>query len=77
MPSLKNKMRAKKAEIPSWGIAELGLDADEVGLAGSYTQVVRVFSPPRRSDRVVIEGSPEEQAEALYRHLKEAGVPNL
>jgi electron transfer flavoprotein beta subunit len=77
VPSLRHKMRAKKAQIPVWGIGELGLDADKVGLNGSYTQVVRVFSPPRRSDRVLLEGSVEEQVEQLYSYLKESGIPNL
>ena len=77
LPSLKNKMRAAKAQIPSWGIADLGLHPDSVGLSGSFTQVVRVFSPPIRGDRVLIEGSVEEQAEQLYRYLKEAKVPGL
>ena len=70
-------MRAKKAEILSWGAEQLNLDASEVGLSGSYTQVVRIFSPPRRTDRILLTGSVEEQVEQLYRYLKEAGVPGL
>ncbi len=77
VPSLKHKMRAKKADIPVWGPGDLGLDPDAVGLSGSYTQVVRVFSPPRRSDRILIQGAVEEQVEQLYRYLKEAKVPGL
>ena len=77
LPSLRHKMRAKKARIPVWGINELGLDADDVGLCGSFTQVVRVFSPPRRADQVIIEGTVEEQAEQLYSYLKEAKVPGI
>jgi electron transfer flavoprotein beta subunit len=77
VPSLRHKMRAKKAEIPVWGLEDLGLDSTEVGLCGSYTQVVRVFSPPRRSDRVMISGSVEEQAERLYHLLRETKVPGL
>jgi electron transfer flavoprotein beta subunit len=77
LPSLRHKMRAKKAEIPVWGVAALGLDPNSVGLAGSYTQVVRVFSPPLRSNRLLIEGTVEEQAEKLYRYLKEAKVQGL
>lgn len=77
LPSLRHKMRAKKAQVPAWGVADLGLDPDRVGLCGSYTQVVRVFSPPRRSDRVMIEGTVEEQAEQLIRYLKEARVPGI
>lgn len=77
LPSLRHKMRAKKAEIPVWGAAALGLDPQKVGLLGSYTQVVRVFSPPRRGSRVMIEGALDEQVEQLYRYLKEAKVPGL
>lgn len=77
LPSLRHKMRAKKTEIPVWGIADLGLEPTMVGLAGSFTQVVRVFSPPRRSDRILLQGTVEEQAEQLYRYLKEAKVPGL
>ncbi|GLI33152.1 electron transfer flavoprotein subunit beta/FixA family protein [Desulforhabdus amnigena] len=77
LPSLRHKMRAKKAEIPVWGAADMGLPPESVGLSGSFTQVVRVFSPPRRTDRVLIQGTIEEQAEQLYRHLKEAKVPGL
>ncbi len=77
VPSLRHKMRAKKAEIPVWGVADLKLDPNAVGLAGSFTQVVRVFSPPRRGDRIMLDGSVEEQAEQLYRYLKEAKVPGL
>jgi electron transfer flavoprotein beta subunit len=77
LPSLRHKMRAKKAEVPVWGVGQLGLDPETVGLSGSYTQVVRVFSPPRRTDRILIEGLPELQAEQLYNYLKEAKVPGL
>lgn len=77
VPSLKHKMRAKKAAIPVWGIGDLGLDPADVGLSGSYTQVVRIFSPPRRSDRVLMQGTVEEMVDQLFRYLKEAKVPGL
>jgi electron transfer flavoprotein beta subunit len=77
LPSLRHKMRAKKAEIPIWGVSHLGLDPSTVGLSGSYTQVVRVFSPPRRGDRLLLPGTIEEQADQLYRYLKEGKVPGI
>ncbi len=77
LPSLRHKMRAKKAQIPTWGIADLGLEPESVGLSGSFTQVVRVFSPPVRDDRVILEGSVSEQVEQLYKLLKEAKVPGI
>ena len=77
VPSLRHKMRAKKAEIPAWGAADLGLDPDRIGLCGSFTQVVRVFSPPRRTNRIQLEGSIEDQAEQLFQYLKNARMPGL
>ena len=77
VPSLRHKMRAKKAEVPVWGAAELGLEPERLGLCGSFTQVVRVFSPPRRSDRILIEGTVEEQVERLFQYLKQSRVPGI
>ena len=77
MPGLKHKMRARKQEIPILGAADLGLKPEEVGLQGSYTRVVKVFSPPPRSDREMLAGTPEEQAERLLNLLKEAKVPGI
>ena len=77
VPSLRHKIRAKKTEIPVWGVADLGLDPDRTGLCGSFTQVVRVFSPPRRSNRIQLEGSTEDQAEQLFQYLKRSRVPGL
>ncbi len=69
-PSLKGKMRAKKADIPVWGAADLEVEAGCLGLAGSPTQVVRVFAPERRKDRVMIEGEPARQAARLAAELR-------
>jgi electron transfer flavoprotein beta subunit len=55
----------------------LDLNPEEVGLQGSFTQVVKVFSPPPRSDREMITGEVEEQAEKLIQLLKEAKVSGL
>ena len=77
MPGLKHKMRARKLEVPVLGAADLNLDPEEVGLQGSFTQVVRIFSPPPRCDREMINGEVEEQAEKLIQLLKEAKVSGL
>lgn len=68
-PSLKGKMRAKKYAVPAAGLAELGLDAAEVGLAGSFTQVVKVFAPQAGGSREVFEGPPAETGAAVIDRL--------
>ena len=45
LPTLRGKQRAKCAEIPTWGPAELELDPESVGLEGSPTRVERIFRP--------------------------------
>ena len=70
VPSLRGKMKAKSAEIPVWTASELGANEDEVGLSGSYTQVVKIFTPKMVYDVSMIEGTPEEQVEELFKNLK-------
>jgi len=74
VPSLKGKMRAKKAEVTVWGKDELGLESRRVGLAGSPTQVVSTRIPSFQARREMLPGTAEEQVETLVRRLKEAGL---
>jgi len=48
VPSFKGKMKAKKAEIQVWGKNDLELDDKYLGLDGSPTQVVKIFSPAQK-----------------------------
>ena len=68
--SLKGKMKAKKAEIRQLSAADIGADPRCIGLAGSPTQVVRVFSPEARGDRKVFSGSVAEQVDQLVECLR-------
>jgi electron transfer flavoprotein beta subunit len=45
LPTLRGKKRAKAAEIPLWGAANLDLDPAFLGLKGSPTRVVKVSTP--------------------------------
>ncbi|NOZ24783.1 MAG: electron transfer flavoprotein subunit beta/FixA family protein [Nitrospirae bacterium] len=70
LPSLKGKMRAKKAEIKKLSLADIGADGERVGLAGSPTQVKNIFAPEARKDRKTLAGTPEEQAARLIEELR-------
>ncbi|MFZ5453459.1 MAG: electron transfer flavoprotein subunit beta/FixA family protein [Thermodesulfobacteriota bacterium] len=70
LPSFKAKLKAKKEPIPVWGLADLGLNAEEVGLAGSFTQVVKVFPPPARGQSETWEGAPADLAARLWQRLQ-------
>ena len=70
MPSLKGMMRSKKAEIIKWTAADVNTDEKKIGLDGSPTQVVKIFSPPVREGGQVLHGEPEDVATKLYEFLK-------
>ena len=74
VPSLRGKMKAKSIEIPVWDAAELGVKEGEVGLSGSYTKVIKIFTPDIKHETKMIEGSTEEQVEQLYKELKGLNV---
>ena len=71
LPSLKGKMAAKKAEIIAWTAADLDVDAKKLGLDGSPTKVVKIFSPEPRSGGEMLEGEPDEVAAALVGKIKD------
>ena len=70
LPSLRGMMNSKKAQIPRWTAAEINAEPNNIGLTGSPTQVMKIFSPPPRPGGEKIEGSPEEIAEKLVLKLK-------
>ena len=70
LPSLRGLMKAKSATIPVWSAADIGADPGKIGLAGSPTVVVRIFTPPRTPRGEVLEGQPAEQADQLLAKLR-------
>jgi len=70
VPSLKGKMKAKKAEITLFSASDIGADPRCIGLSGSPTQVVKVFPPEPRGERAILSGSIDEQVEQLVDKLK-------
>ncbi|HAI20712.1 MAG TPA: electron transfer flavoprotein subunit beta [Clostridiales bacterium UBA8153] len=74
LPSLKGVMRAKRAEVPTWGQAELGTDPARTGITGSPTQVVQVFTPELRRQGELLAGTAAEQAAVLIERLRAAAM---
>ncbi len=71
LPSLKGKMRAKKAEILTWTAKDIQVDPEKIGLGGSPTQVIKIFSPPPRKGGQIFEGPAEEVVDKLGDILKD------
>lgn len=70
LPSLKGKMAAKKAEIKKWSSSDIGADQDKIGIKGSPTQVKNIFIPEAKKDRKILEGTIEQQVDALINELR-------
>lgn len=71
LPSLKGKMRAKKAEVRKFEVKDLDVDPDLIGLNGSPTKVIKVFTPPPRKGGQILEGDAKEVSERLVELLKD------
>jgi electron transfer flavoprotein beta subunit len=55
-PSFKGIMAAKKKPVTVWSLADLGVDASQVGLAAAWTSVETVTArPPREKGQIVID----------------------
>jgi electron transfer flavoprotein beta subunit len=74
LPSLRGIMKSKSVKITTWGIQELGVAEGTVGLAGSSTQVIKVFFPQRVHQAEMLAGTLEKQVDTLIDRLKSAGL---
>lgn len=74
MPSLAAVLAARLKEIRKIAAADLDLDESEMGLAGSYTQVVKVFPPdPKEGGRRLDGLEPAAAAGEIAAFLRSAG----
>jgi len=70
LPSLKGKMRAKSAKITVWSAKDLDVELDSLGLKGSPTEVVKIFTPSPRQGGQILNGDPIEVCNKLIDSLK-------
>ncbi|CAN5404126.1 electron transfer flavoprotein subunit beta/FixA family protein [soil metagenome] len=66
-PSFKGIMAAKKKPVEVWSLADIGVDAADVGLAAAWTSVVSITQrPPRAQGEVVTDDGQGGQALAEF-----------
>ncbi len=70
LPSLRGMMRAKSAKIIIWSQKDLNLDPQQIGLCGSPTQVVKIFTPPQRQGGQMLKGEIPDIAGQLVKLLR-------
>ena len=64
-PSILKMKKARAAEIPVWGCAELDVDTGQVGQEGSPTWVEKIFTPEVKSQGEMVGGDVETAAGKL------------
>ncbi|MDD5120011.1 MAG: electron transfer flavoprotein subunit beta/FixA family protein [Candidatus Omnitrophica bacterium] len=74
IPSLKGLMRAKSAKITTFTQKELNLDPQQIGLCGSPTQVVKIFTPAPRCGGQMLTGEIPDIAKKLADLIKDEVV---
>jgi len=70
IPALRGKLAAKKATIPCWSAQDIAADPSRIGLDGSPTRVVKIFTPPARHTGEILTGSPAQTAAGLMDRLE-------
>ncbi|MBU1998697.1 MAG: electron transfer flavoprotein subunit beta/FixA family protein [Candidatus Omnitrophica bacterium] len=68
--SLKGMIKAKAAKIMHWTAQDIGAEAQNIGLSGSPTNVVKIFTPIPRVGGQILKGDNHEVVEKLVQELK-------
>jgi len=66
--------RAMQKEIKVMGLADVGLSENEVGEAGSWLVIEKLYVPPVEKQAEFLKGSPEEVASKIVEILKSRGL---
>ena len=74
--SIKGKMKARKAQIPTLTVADLDIDPATVGLKGSPTKVKKAFTPtpPEINGEIITEADADAAVDMLFEKLVKAEV---
>jgi electron transfer flavoprotein beta subunit len=71
LPSLKGMMKAKSAKIVQWTAADINCEPKNIGLDGSPTRVVKIFTPTPRKGGEILKGDAVELAQKVGVLLKD------
>jgi len=74
LSTLRGRMKARKVQVNELTSTDIDADLKKLGLEGSPTRVVKVFTPPLPEGGEIVKGSPEELAEKIFQKLLECRV---
>jgi electron transfer flavoprotein beta subunit len=66
--------KAMQKEVKVMGLAETGLNENDVGAAGSWTTIEKMYVPPAEKQAEFLKGGPEEIAAKIAEILKSRGL---
>jgi electron transfer flavoprotein beta subunit len=69
-PSFRGIRQARSKPFNELGLGDVGLDAGEVGAAGSRLEVAEILPPPERAPGRIVPGEPAEAAKEVVRLLR-------
>jgi electron transfer flavoprotein beta subunit len=74
-PSMKDIIEARKKPLEIINAKSLNMDEESIGLNGSFTQVVKIFSPNAKKSGEVIDGNDSvHAAKRLFMFLKDKKI---
>lgn len=65
---------AYKKEIPVWGVNDIPVDKETIGLKASPTKVFRSFTPAPKGKGVILDGTLKEKVNALMSDLEQKHI---
>jgi len=68
-PPMSSILKAKRKPFNEWDVKTLGGDVSKYGLNGSFTQVIKTYTPPSRGECELIEGNSKDAAKKLSKIL--------
>lgn len=74
LPSLRGMMRAKSAKIVKWTAHDMDADPGLLGLDGSPTRVIRIFTPAPRKGGEILKGDTADISRELVELLKDVVI---
>jgi len=75
LPTLKGKLRARKVEIQKWGPEDINANKEKIGLSGSPTRVVEIFTPKlTKEGKIFSDDEIEDAALEIIKKQEEMGL---
>jgi electron transfer flavoprotein beta subunit len=74
LATLRGRLSARKAEIKLLTSNDIDVEPTQLGLDGSPTRVINIFSPTPLAEGEMVQGTPEDLAQRIFEKLVECKV---